>query len=741
MKKLIFTGCLLAFSFISVFCQNHNPLPPVSCQYKISLFDTYGDGWNGGTLTVLVNNSPTTPDPLNGIFLAGGSGPADFYFEVLSGNQITTTFTAGSWPNEPNYRIYDNIGNEVWYAPPGASGPPDIVAGQLAAACQVEPPPPPPTVDLGPDIFICVGYTTMLDAGNPGATYLWSTGATSQTITVSTTGTYSVVVSNAGGSGSDAVDVTVMDPCPPGNCQYRIDLYDMYGDGWNGGLLDVIVNNDFPPARENITLLSGYGPASYYFDVPNGGVITTIFTAGGWPYECYYHIYDSQGNQVWVSNGYGSPPPDVLAGQLISYCPTHGDLQGHVIDCDGLDVAGATISADYGPSTTSDANGNFYLSGLNRGFNQITCSHPNYNTETGIVEIFTGLTVIRNFYMTAPRMLITPSTIDAILLPNEQSTEFLQMNNVGCSPFCWQAHINFFTGICDYSISLYDSYGDGWNGNTLNIIVNNLVVNNVTLMNGMGPSNYTIPVTPGDLITTDFIPGPPPNYPAEPYYYIYNENGQQLWYSPPSAGGPPDIAMGDLVVATGCDDWVTLNDYACTVPLGNPFPTSVAIPVNFDASLTAPGGGVIGETYKAEIIFDSYPAYMSLTIPVSITIADPNAPQVPGMDFFYMDAEEGIIMLKWDSPASRSVLRYIIFRNGQAIDTTSSNSYIDHLEIPGQYCYRIATLTAEGMVSVPTEQVCLYFPFPPSIPLSPWALLLAVILIGSYAIYLIKRRS
>ncbi|MGC4104724.1 DUF7619 domain-containing protein [Ferruginibacter sp.] len=53
-----------------------------------------------------------------------------------------------------------------------------------------------PVVNLGPDSSPCGGFV-ILNAGNPGATYLWNTGATSQTIVVNTSGTYSVKVTNA----------------------------------------------------------------------------------------------------------------------------------------------------------------------------------------------------------------------------------------------------------------------------------------------------------------------------------------------------------------------------------------------------------------------------------------------------------------------------------------------------------------------------------------------------------------
>ncbi|MFN8711309.1 MAG: kelch repeat-containing protein [Bacteroidota bacterium] len=55
---------------------------------------------------------------------------------------------------------------------------------------------PQPTVNLGNDTTLCTGPVNLaLDAGNPGSTYLWSTGATTQLITAATAGTYSVNVS------------------------------------------------------------------------------------------------------------------------------------------------------------------------------------------------------------------------------------------------------------------------------------------------------------------------------------------------------------------------------------------------------------------------------------------------------------------------------------------------------------------------------------------------------------------
>ena len=66
-----------------------------------------------------------------------------------------------------------------------------------------------PVVNLGTDITQCAGSVT-LNAGNPGATYLWSNGETTQTITLSASATVSVDVTNTcGTTTSNTINVTI----------------------------------------------------------------------------------------------------------------------------------------------------------------------------------------------------------------------------------------------------------------------------------------------------------------------------------------------------------------------------------------------------------------------------------------------------------------------------------------------------------------------------------------------------
>ena len=73
---------------------------------------------------------------------------------------------------------------------------------------------PLPIVNLGPDSSLCIGQSWTLDAGNPGANFVWNTPAVTQTITVTTDDTYWVEVTNSFGCfASDTAEIT-FDPLP-----------------------------------------------------------------------------------------------------------------------------------------------------------------------------------------------------------------------------------------------------------------------------------------------------------------------------------------------------------------------------------------------------------------------------------------------------------------------------------------------------------------------------------------------
>jgi hypothetical protein len=71
-----------------------------------------------------------------------------------------------------------------------------------------------PSPNLGADLVFCAGESVILDAGVVGDSYLWSTGDTTATLAVSSSGVYWVQVSDAIGiSGTDTIVVDVV-PAP-----------------------------------------------------------------------------------------------------------------------------------------------------------------------------------------------------------------------------------------------------------------------------------------------------------------------------------------------------------------------------------------------------------------------------------------------------------------------------------------------------------------------------------------------
>jgi hypothetical protein len=92
-------------------------------------------------------------------------------------------------------------------------------------------------------------------------------------------------------------------------CEHSIAMWDDYGDGWNGGYIDVYVGGML--VLEGLTLASGSGPGYAYFEAGHGEEITTVWTPGGWPYECSYCIYGYDGSEIGCDGMGGVDPTGI----------------------------------------------------------------------------------------------------------------------------------------------------------------------------------------------------------------------------------------------------------------------------------------------------------------------------------------------------------------------------------------------------------------------------------------------
>jgi hypothetical protein len=103
-----------------------------ACNYQLKMVDSYGDGWNGGKVTVYVNGTAVLTDQT----LASGAGPLYVTFAASTGDSITTDYTSGSWSTENEYSILNATGTVIATQGAGSATPGDITT-PLIAACPI----------------------------------------------------------------------------------------------------------------------------------------------------------------------------------------------------------------------------------------------------------------------------------------------------------------------------------------------------------------------------------------------------------------------------------------------------------------------------------------------------------------------------------------------------------------------------------------------------------------------------
>ncbi len=170
--------------------------------YSVTVTNANGCLGTSAPVAVSINPLPTPNVNVGGptTFCQGGnvvltSSPAASY--LWSNNATTQSITvsaAGSY----SVTVTDANGCQATSAPVNVT---------------VNPNPTPTITPSGPTTFCQGGSVTL--TSSPSASYLWSTGATTQSITVSTAGSYSVTVTNANGCSGSSAPVTVTVNTPP----------------------------------------------------------------------------------------------------------------------------------------------------------------------------------------------------------------------------------------------------------------------------------------------------------------------------------------------------------------------------------------------------------------------------------------------------------------------------------------------------------------------------------------------
>jgi len=111
----------------------------------------------------------------------------------------------------------------------------------------------PAIVSTLKDVFVCAGDKGTLDAGpGPNYTYLWNTGATTQTITTNVAGAYSVIISN--GVCSKTFSAQLINPDLPQftNVVYDNHILTVTASNPTGGVLEFSIDGGLTWQPSNI---------------------------------------------------------------------------------------------------------------------------------------------------------------------------------------------------------------------------------------------------------------------------------------------------------------------------------------------------------------------------------------------------------------------------------------------------------------------------------------------------------
>ena len=147
---------------------------------------------------------------------------------------------------------------------------------------------------------------------------------------------------------------------------FEIILTDSYGDGWNGGYINITKNNIL---YSSVTLLNGSGPESTLFPIDSGDIVNLIYSPGDWPEENTYEVYDNNNILVAAESGSGNNGPNstynLIACESLNtlLCGTYtlqlfdnsgnGWNNGYLdVEINGNIMHSSTLNSGFGPEIT-----------------------------------------------------------------------------------------------------------------------------------------------------------------------------------------------------------------------------------------------------------------------------------------------------------------------------------------------------------------------------------------------------
>jgi hypothetical protein len=380
----------------------------------IKQVDSYGDSWNGGSLSISDSGGNvlgTFAGPPNG---AGGGGFIEETLDVPDDAQYTWSAVAGSYPGEISFIISDSNGELI--------NIPNLAAhGSLTGTFDLGTPNVPVTIDATIDSYASelITVSTSLNAsgivqaanwsyrtdtdfvvGNPHGGTLVAIGATGA---VSVTAGPNTVYVAAVDSNGEVLAISPSVSINTSMVTLELQKTDSYGDGWNGAVFNILDSNGVEVASE--TIATGFGSTVSIMLVDD--TYTWALSAGSYPSEVSMTLTNTATAEVLITVATGDAKPAsgsfVLGPVAPSITPTASSA-GEVITVSSSINAEATSAgaANWSASLTPFGEVGAVISGA--------ATLTGLGVDAGLVASTGGNTVIYAVVVDAAGIILASST-------------------------------------------------------------------------------------------------------------------------------------------------------------------------------------------------------------------------------------------------------------------------------------------------------------------------------------------
>ena len=348
--------------------------------------------------------------------------------------------------------------------------------------------------------------------------------------------------------------------CAPADmCSFDIELTDSYGDGWNGAEVQVLNSS----GGVEYTLGSAFFTGSSYTEtimVCTGETFTIeVSTAGSYPSEIGLNVL-SNGTVV---DSYSATSATTLGTQMAQFtascntaCPTPNNLTY---------VAGK-----------NDANFTFDQNG-GSGTYVYEWGPVGFAQATGLVSSNIDSTTSNTFSISG---LSAATCYDVFVIANCGTSGV--SDTLGPLTFC--TNLCDTTDLCTWTMSMYDSWGDGWNGAEVQVLYNGVFGQSFTFTTG-DSSIVDFQVCSGTQITV--VNSAAGSYPSEVSYVLSNLSGTQS----------TSVSTGNFAVGT--QDTLMANCVTVSCPMPSNLTNTTIGATTADISWTG-GTGTFMYEYRAQ---------------------------------------------------------------------------------------------------------------------------------------------